>query len=187
LDIPKLFYTINFDGILMTRKTIAGAVMAIAVVSMLAVTPAFATSFLDMKRAEVNSNSFEITTDAVIPQDGSAGAFGYAVFGANGVIAVTTHGGIQDSIAQVPSGSPVFHTHIVQLNTASNSCASKIEVTSASYNTVGKLEIEKNNIEVTGIPASAVGKLSNTVVSFTLSVENGAVCVNPHQALQANS
>ena len=171
----------------MNTKTIAGAVMAIALASMMAVTPAFATSFLDMKRAEVEKKSFDITTDATIPQDGSVGAFGYAVFGATGVIAVTTHGGIGDSEAQLNPADPVFHTHIVHLNTASSNCASGIQVTYASFDTVGKLEIHNKHVEVTQIPASAVGKLSNTVVSFTLSIENGAVCVNPHQALQAHS
>ena len=172
----------------MKLKTILTTSLVAVFAIMMAITPAYAASYLDMTKAEVEKRSFEIKTGATIPQDGSAGLFGYAVFGENGLIAVTTHGGVWDSDAQSGPSDPVFHTHIVQLNAKSADCSSGIQVASASEATVGKLEVDKNYIEVSKIPKDAVGKLSNTVVSFTLSGgDNGAICVNVSQLIQASS
>jgi hypothetical protein len=170
----------------MKSMTILTASLVVVLTTMMAVTPAFAASYLSISKAEVTKHTLEIQTGANIPKDGSGGAFGYAVFGQNGLIAVTTHKGILDSDGQKNANDASFHTHIVQLNTNSGNCASQIQVVSASEDTVGKLKVQNNHVQVVEIPQSAVGKLSKTVVSFTLSVENGAICVNVQQLVTAS-
>ncbi len=167
----------------MHSKKILAASTSVAIALLMMATPAFAVSFLDITQAQVENGeenvSVEIETGATIPQDGSSGAFGYGAIGDSGkVLAVTTHAGVLDSEAQSGDASnPVFHTHIVELKTTTP-CASGLAVASASFETVGKLEVSGNSVDVSDVPVSAVGELTGTVVSFTLSVESGDVCIN---------
>jgi len=174
----------------MHSKKIFAALATVAIGVLMMATPAFAASFLDITKAGIENGkknvSVEIKTGATIPRDGSGGLFGYGAFGDSGkVLAVTTHGGVLDSEAQHGVASdPVFHTHIVELKTTTP-CASGLAVASASFETVGKLEVSGNSVEVSHVSVSAVGKLTGTVVSFTLSGEGGDICVNPHQLTTA--
>ncbi|TLX83102.1 MAG: hypothetical protein E6L00_02025 [Thaumarchaeota archaeon] len=174
----------------MHSKKIFATLATIAIGVLMMATPAFAASFLDITKAEIENGkknvSVEIKTSAKIPKDGSGDLFGYGAFGDSGkVLAVTTHGGVLDSEAQHGVASdPVFHTHIVELKT-SIPCASGLAVASASFETVGKLELSGKSVEVSHVPISAVGKLTGTIVSFTLSAEGGDICVNPHQLTTA--
>src|SRR5438309_4577535 len=161
----------------MHSKKIFAALVTISIAVLMMATPAFAASFLDITKAKVENEkniSLEIKTGATIPKDGSSGAFGYGAIGDSGkVLAVTTHGGVLDSKAQHGVASnPVFHTHIVELKTTTP-CASGLAVKSASFETVGKFEVSGNSVEVSHVDVSAVGKLTGTVVSFTLSLEGG--------------
>lgn len=174
----------------MHSKKIFAALATVAIAVLMMATPAFAASFLDIAKAEIENGkksvSVEIKTGATIPKDGSSGPFGYGAIGDSGkVLAVTTHGGVLDSEAQHGVASnPVFHTHVVGLKTVTP-CASGLAVASASFETVGKLEVSGNSVEVSHVPLSAVGKLTGTVVSFTLSVESGDVCINNLKATTA--
>ena len=176
----------------MHSKKIFAASATVAIAVLMMATPAFATSFLDITKAGIENGkmtvSVEIKTGATIPKDGLGGLFGYGAFGDSGkVLAVTTHGGVLDSEAQHGVASdPVFHTHIVELKTTTP-CASGLAVASASFETVGKLEVSGKSVEVSHVPVSAVGKLTGTVVSFTLSAEGGDICVNPHQLTTAKA
>ena len=173
----------------MHSKKIFAALVTISIAVLMMATPAFAASFLDITKAKVENEkniSLEIKTGATIPKDGSSGAFGYGAIGDSGkVLAVTTHGGVLDSKAQHGVASnPVFHTHIVELKTTTP-CASGLAVKSASFETVGKFEVSGNSVEVSHVDVSAVGKLTGTVVSFTLSLEGGDVCINNLKATSA--
>jgi hypothetical protein len=174
----------------MHSKKIFAASATVAIAVLMMATPAFAASFLDITKAVVENEktnvSLDIKTGATIPKDGSSGPFGYGAFGDSGkVLAVTTHGGVLDSEAQHGVASnPVFHTHVVVLKTTTP-CVSGLAVASASFETVGKLQVSRNSVEVSHVPVSAVGKLTGTVVSFTLTLEGGDVCVNPHQITTA--
>jgi hypothetical protein len=174
----------------MHSKKIFATSATVAIGVLMMATPAFAASFLDITKAGIENGkknvSVEIKTGATIPNDGSGGLFGYGAFGDSGkVLAVTTHPGVLDSEAQHGVASnPVFHTHIVELKTITP-CASGLAVASASFETVGKLEVSGNSVEVSHVPVSTVGKLTGTVVSFTLSGEGGDICVNPHQLTTA--
>jgi hypothetical protein len=178
------------DPLLMHSKKIFAASATVAIAVLMMATPAFAASFLDITKAKVENDkknvSVEIKTGATIPKDGSSGAFGYGAIGDSGkVLAVTTHGGVLDSKAQHGVASnPVFHTHIVELKTTTP-CASGLAVKSASFETVGKLKVSGNSVEVSHVSVSAVGKLTGTVVSFTLSLEGGDVCINNLKATTA--
>jgi hypothetical protein len=174
----------------MVLKKIFAASAIVAIIILMMATPAFAASFLDITKATVENGkknvSVEIQTGATIPKDGSSGAFGYGAIGDSGkVLAVTTHGGVLDSESQHGVASnPIFHTHIVELKTTTP-CASGLAVASASFETVGKLEVSGNSVEVSHVPVSAVGKLTGTIVSFTLSLQGGDVCINNLKATTA--
>src|SRR5574340_566266 len=163
-------------------KIILGAILAaVAVISMTAV-PAMALSplpYLQIVSSSVSDSpaSVSITTAAPVAS-GIPSAYGYGVITSNGVLAVTTHKGVgPDSITQVTNQRPVFHTHFVTL-ASTGDCASGLKVASASFNEVGNLKISGDNISITNIDSS-VGTLTNAVVSFTLTLENGNICVNP--------
>ncbi len=62
--------------------------------------------------------------------------------------------------------------------TTTTPCISGIEVTFASFATVGKLEVQGTQVEVGQVPAASVGTLNGSVVAFTLTIESGHICVN---------
>ena len=174
-----------------TKTFLAASLVTVFVVSMIML-PAYATAgYLTITSADVEKGKkgwkFEIeTAGKILP----VGTYGYGAFGENGVIAVTTHGGVgPDSEAQHGDASnPVFHTHIVQLNTGTDTaCSSEIGVKSASFETVGKLEISGKTVEVSKIPENAVGKLTGTVVSFNLGFEGSELCVYPQSLFTAEN
>ncbi|MGY5152364.1 MAG: hypothetical protein ACW9XA_08855 [Candidatus Nitrosopumilus sp. bin_6a] len=95
-------------GLLSINKTVFLGVTFAALFAVMMVSPAVAddSTHLDIEKAEVKeiADGFkvEIKTGAEIPQDGSAGAFGYGVLtaGASNVLAVTTHKCASDSFEQ---------------------------------------------------------------------------------------
>ena len=173
----------------MTKTVIWGGVLAaVFVISMIVAVPLadaaghlVITSKATKDTGAVSKVTF--TTLANIPQDGSAGAFGFGAIGNSAILAITTHGGVgPDSPVQANQGDPVFHTHIVTLG-ASGACASGTEVTSITFAEAGQLQVKGNTVKVTAIPVSATGGLTGALASFKLSVIGPAnnptnVCVD---------
>lgn len=165
------------------NKLLFAAIAVASIIISLIATPAFAASsgYLIIKSSSVTDTSgvqtVQITTKTAIPTNGKASAFGYGVFATNGVLAVTTHGGVgPDSETQTGTGDPVLHTHLV-VPEATTDCASGLAVLSASFEEVGDLTIRGNKITIANVDSS-VGTISPGAASFTLSVENGRVCIN---------
>ena len=162
----------------MTKKVlVVTSLTAIFVASMIMV-PAFAGGHLTFDEVEVEGRSLEIEVTADIPQDGSAGAFGYGAFGTKAILAIATHGGVgPDSESQTGAADPVLHTHAVTAKTVTP-CPSGLAIASASFEEVGDLEVDGNEIEVENISKKKIGKLTGTIVSFTLTLEGGDICIN---------
>jgi len=162
----------------MTKKVlVVTSLTAIFVASMIMV-PAFAGGHLTFDEVEVEGRSLEIEVTADIPQDGSAGAFGYGAFGTKAILAIATHGGVgPDSESQTGAADPVLHTHAVTAKTVTP-CPSGLAIASASFEEVGDLEVDGNEIEVENISKKKIGKLTGTIVSFTLTLVGGDICIN---------
>ena len=161
----------------MTKTVIWGTVFAaVFVISMVAVIPlADAAGHLAItSKATKNTGAVSkvtFTTSVNIPQDGSAGAFGFAALGNSAILAITTHGGVgPDSPVQANQADPVFHTHVITLNFASGACASGVEVASITFAEAGQLKVKGNTVKVTAIPQSQTGGLTGALASFNLSV-----------------
>lgn len=166
------------------------AITSIAFVAVImGMAPAFAAGHVNLQKVEVKNTGkqLEIEVLATIPQTGGAGAFGFGAFGTKAILAITTHGGIgPDSETQTSAADPVFHTHALQLKTvAAATCISETAVASASFEEVGDLEVNGNTVEVKNISKSKIGKLTGTVVSFTLSVSGGDICVTVKKTLDS--
>ena len=162
----------------MTQTVLVGTSLALIFVASMIMIPAFAGGHLTFDEVDVDKRSLEIEVTADIPQDGSAGAFGYGAFGTKAILAITTHGGVgPDSESQTGAADPILHTHAVTAKTVTP-CASGLAVASASFEEVGDLEVDGNEIEVEKISKSKIGKLTGTVVSFTLTLEGGDICIN---------
>jgi len=169
------------EFLMTTTKTILGISLA-AVFAISMVVPALASGHLTITEAEVDDDEVEIETAADIPTDGSSGAFGYGAFTTDGkVVAVTTHGGVgPDSESQADANDPVFHSHLVELTTATG-CNSGLAVDSVSFKEIADFEVEDNEVEIEDIDQ----ELNGVVVSFSLTLEGGDICVNPVSIVNA--
>ena len=164
----------------MNSRAIWGTSLAAVFVLSMIIVPAFAGGHVNLQTVEVKDKgkqSVEFDVLGPLPQDGSLGAFGFGAIGTGAILAITTHGGVgPDSETQTNQADPVFHTHALQLKTTTP-CATDLAVASASFKEVGDLEVTGVTVEVKNI--KSVGKLTGTVVSFTLSVDAGGdICVN---------
>jgi hypothetical protein len=166
----------------MTNKTFLIASLVAAFVASIGLMPAMALSplsYLSLASSTITPSPQSVTIVTGAPvASGIPNDYGYGVISANGVLAITTHAGVLDSVAQHGAASnPVFHTHLVTLKSATD--CSFAAVNTASPNQVGDLKISGNTIQVTNIDSS-VGTLTGPTVSFTLTVGSGGdICVNP--------
>jgi len=166
-------------------KWAMGIALAAAFAFSMVMVPAFAGGHLVFDEVEISKNgkSLEIEVSADIPQAGEAGAFGFGAFGTKAILAITSHGGVgPDSETQANQADPVLHTHAVTTKTVA-ACVSAsnptgLAVASASFEEVGDLEVDDDEVEVENIAKNKIGKLTGTVVSFTLSTTNGDICIN---------
>ena len=117
------------------------------------------------------------TAMANVPTDGTGGNFGFGIFAEKGVVVATSHPVAIYSVAQPPLEA--FHSHLVQLDTPTADCASGIAVASLTKHEVGKVSVSGDKVTIKNIPPGQSGDLTGPAVSFTLSIENGRVCVNP--------
>ena len=161
----------------MKTKTILG--ISLTALAVLMMVPAFATGNPIATTASVEQHgTWTVTIQTNGPVvTGTGMNYGYAVFGANGALAIVTHPAAVDSVAQ-HNDVGAFHTHLVTVETTTD-CSSGTAVKTATINEVGNLSIVGNTITVTNVPNGLTGELTNHVVSFDITLENGRVCVNP--------
>ena len=163
----------------MNSKTILSlATATIFSVSMLGI--AFASGHDVLSSYSVTGNGAKtvtFTASANVPTDGSGGNFGFGVFAEKGVVVAVSHPVAIDSVAQPPVEA--FHSHLVQLETPTADCTSSIAVASLTKHEVGKVSVSGNQVTIKNVPPGQSGDLTGQAVSFTLSLENGRVCVNP--------
>ncbi len=148
-----------------------------------------------------------LETHGLIPTNGDGGALGYGILTSEGLDAVvvsTTHAGVQDSEEQTDANDPVWHDHFVTLGQDSDNCGDDLKVESITFQSLGQVDINDDNADLTQIPTSFSGTdaLSgddltiepgtdvDDVVSFRLSPQfNGddeleAVCVTDIQSAE---
>ena len=163
----------------MTKKLLLGTSIAtMFAVSMLGM--AFAAGHDVLSSYSIAGNGAKtvtFTASANVPTDGSGGNFGFGIFAEKGVVVATSHPVAIDSVAQPPLEA--FHSHLVQLETPTADCTSDIAVASLTKHEVGKVSVSGDKITIKNVPPGQSGDLTGPAVSFTLSIENGRVCVNP--------
>jgi len=171
---PDLLIITTWFHDLMTKWALSIVIATFFAVFM--IVPAFAGGHLAITEAEVDDDEVEIETNADIPTDGSAGAFGFGAFTTDGkVVAVTTHGGVgPDSESQEDASDAVFHSHLVTLTDVTE-CDSELAVASVSFEEIADFEVDDNEVEIEDFDE----ELNGVVVSFVLTVEDGEICVNP--------
>jgi hypothetical protein len=134
----------------------------------------------------------KIETATPIANDGTDGAFGYAVFTSGGdgsLIVTTTHATVCDSETQSKTStlffdsscSPVWHTHYVNLavhggtDCAPNSAlgGARLEVANLSYEQPGPTNTADTNVIFNNMPSSFTG--TNAVTGTSLTWAPGSV------------
>lgn len=139
-------------------------------------------AYLDIVDAELEVDDDEVEMELRLAGDAAGGvpgnAYGYAALTSDGtgILAVTTHIGIEDTSAELDETG--FHTHVAAVTTVTG-CASGLQVASASFDPIGELEVDGAEVEVEDAPSDDLGAFTGFFVSFTLTVEGGAICVNP--------
>lgn len=106
-----------------SKKILMISMVAIMGVAMIAPSVSAEMDFLDLVRGHIVANNNEFmkvswSTQAQIPTDGSAGAFGFGIISDGNIEAVlvaTSHVGVLDSEAQVNATDASLHSHYVAL------------------------------------------------------------------------
>lgn len=164
-------------------KTIFVAVTMVAILSVF-MAPAFAANpndgHLDLTSSTFSGDTATITTAGSV-YGGQPGAYGYGIFAAIGIVAVTTHAGGDDSARQHNDNDPSFHVHLVQVAAATPAqCPSGAPLIVTGAPDLGaNLKIKNKSIELTNIDTASSGVLTGPTVAFVLSFEAGGVCVTP--------
>ena len=184
-----------------------GLLVAAGFVGTIVATPVLATtieSFLVIESAEVNVDDdeleAELTTEGMIPTNGTEGALGYGILTEDGdaILVSTTHPGVLDSEEQNYILDPTWHNHFVTLDEDVEQCGTDPGVGDITWQSPGEIEIDDNNAEISDVPTEefegwhsitgeelsmTLGEDVSNVVSFSLDPvfdeETGleAVCV----------
>ena len=133
-------------------------------------------SFLNIEKAEVAANGeleATLTTEGVIPTDGSEGAFGYGILTEDGdaILVATTHAGVLDSEEQSSMEDPTWHTHLVRLGDIAE-CGEDQGVVDITWQSPGQVEINDNIASVSGVGTDEF-EGSNSITSEDLSMTLG--------------
>ena len=162
----------------MNTKTIFGmSIVTIFAVSMLGM--AFAAGHDVLSSYAITgkgAKTVTFTASANVPTDGTGGNFGFGIFADKGVVVATSHPVAIDSVAQPPVEA--FHSHLVQLESPTEDCESEIAVASLTKHEIGKVSVSGDTVTIKNVPPGQSGDLTGPAVGFTLSLENGRVCVN---------
>jgi hypothetical protein len=184
-----------------------GLLVAAGFIGTVIAAPVLATtieSFLVIESAEVNVDDdeleAELTTEGVIPTNGTEGALGYGILTEDGdaILVSTTHPGVLDSEEQNYILDPTWHNHFVTLDEDVEQCGTDPGVGDITWQSPGEVEIDDNNAEISDVPTEefegwhsitgeelsmTLGEDVSDVVSFSLDPvfdeETGleAVCV----------
>jgi len=135
---------------------------------------------IDWTKTQVwNNNVLEVRANmnAIIPEDGLHGAFGYAWMtdGLNNVLIVVTHLGMDDSSHEEPVSG--FHTHVVDLMAPTASCASfdaEVDLIGSAANAAFDSDyiffITNKRVEVHSVPAADLGDAGiESFATFTVT------------------
>ena len=173
-------------------------------------------SFLIIEKAEVSANGeleATLTTEGLIPTDGSEGAFGYGILTEDGdaILVTTTHAGVLDSEEQNYILDATWHNHFVRLGDDVAECGEDQGVVDITWQSPGEVEINDNIASISGVPTDefegwhsitgedlsmTLGEDVSNVVSFRLDPvfdeQDGlqAVCVTdimPAEDIDVNS
>jgi hypothetical protein len=133
-------------------------------------------SFLNIEKAEVAANGeleATLTTEGVIPTDGSEGAFGYGILTEDGdaILVATTHAGVLDSEEQSSMEDPTWHTHLVRLGDIAE-CGEDQGIVDITWQSPGQVEINDNTASVSGVGTDEF-EGSNSITSEDLSMTLG--------------
>ena len=162
----------------MNSKTIFGlSIAAIFAISMVGM--AFASGHDMLSSYSISGNGAKtvtFTATANVPTDGTGGNFGFGIVAEKGVVVAVSHPVAIDSVAQPPLEA--FHSHLVQLE-GTTDCSNQLAVASLTKHEVGKVSVSGSQVKIKNVPPGQSGDLTGPAVSFTLSLENGRVCVNP--------
>jgi hypothetical protein len=129
--------------------------------------------FLSIRQALVKTSSDKVdsakmNTRAVIPKDGSGGAFGYGELTSGTVIVSTTHPGVLDSVTQGgDKNNPVFHNHYTQLIFPPNDhCGAnpEVDLTTLTFGSPGKLTVAGPNLVQKNLPKSFEGQTQTNIL-----------------------
>lgn len=120
--------------------------------------------FLNIKKAVIKVDDdqldSEIKTNGHIPTNGEEGAFGYAIItdkGLDALIVTTSHAGVLDSKEQDDANDPIFHNHYVALDDNSKECGDDPKIEKITYQSPGKVDIEKRKALLENIPLKFEG------------------------------
>src|ERR671915_745190 len=188
------------------ERLVLGLLVATGFIGTVIAAPVLATtieSFLVIESAEVNVDDdeleAELTTEGVIPTNGTEGALGYGILTDDGdaILVATTHAGVLDSEEQNYILDPTWHNHFVTLGDVEQ-CKENPGVVDITWQSPGEVEVDDNNAEISDVPTDefegwhsitgeelsmTLGEDVSDVVSFRLDPvfdeENGlqAVCV----------
>ena len=114
-------------------------------------------SFLIIEKAEVSANGeleATLTTEGLIPTDGSEGAFGYGILTEDGdaILVTTTHAGVLDSEEQNYILDATWHNHFVRLGDDVAECGEDQGVVDITWQSPGEVEINDNIASISGVP-----------------------------------
>lgn len=190
------------------RTSIVAAALAVAsLVAAMVIAPVLATAvlgFLTIENAKVtvipdnDRLRAKLTTEQIIPTDGSGDAFGYGILTDDGdaLVVSTTHAGVLDSEKQSFIQDPLWHNHFVRLGDV-DQCGDDPGVVDISWQSPGTLIINNKIARIAELPTDGfdgthsitgeelsfvLGEDVANVVSFKLAPVFGsggleAVCV----------
>ena len=144
----------------MNDKIMLGLVVLAGFIGTSAAAPALAQaleSFLVIEKAEVSANGeleATLTTEGVIPTDGSEGAFGYGILTDDGdaILVSTTHAGVLDSEEQDYILDPTWHNHFVRLGDDVAECGEDQGIVDITWQSPGQVEINDDIASISGVP-----------------------------------
>src|SRR5918996_1278490 len=144
----------------MNDKIMLGLLIAAGFIGTTVAAPALAQaleSFLVIEKAEVSANGeleATLTTEGVIPTDGSEGAFGYGILTDDGdaILVSTTHAGVLDSEEQDYILDPTWHTHLVRLGDDVAECGEDQGIVDITWQSPGQVEINDDIASISGVP-----------------------------------
>lgn len=140
---------------------LAIGILGVFATSTVILAPAIASTvedFLNIRNAEVkikNNDKLDakIEAEADIPEDGSGGAAGYGILTTeDAVIVTTTHGGVYDSQEQDDADDPVWHNHLVTLESNSEECGDDPKVKELTLESPGRVNVHGEIAQLKNVP-----------------------------------